>query len=44
MTVIQLAKALERIGDMCTNIAEDIIFLRTGDITRHAGAFEDDFA
>lgn len=40
MTVINLAKAMERIGDLCTNIAEDIIFLRTGDIVRHAGAFE----
>ena len=35
MTLINLAKALERIGDLCTNIAEDIIFLRTGDIIRH---------
>ena len=40
MTMIHLAKALERIGDLCTNIAEDIIFLRTGDIVRHADAFE----
>ena len=40
MTVIQLAKALERIGDHCTNIAEDIIFLRTGDIVRHRSAQE----
>jgi len=40
MTVINLAKAMERIGDLCTNIAEDIIFLRTGDIVRHAKAFE----
>ena len=40
MTVINLAKAMERIGDLCTNIAEDVIFLRTGDIVRHAGAFE----
>jgi phosphate transport system protein len=39
MTVINLAKALERIGDHCTNIAEDIIFLRTGDIVRHSAAF-----
>lgn len=39
MTMINLAKALERIGDLCTNIAEDIIFLRTGDVVRHAGAF-----
>ena len=40
MTIISLAKSLERIGDLCTNIAEDIIFLRTGDIVRHAGAFK----
>jgi len=40
MIVFQLAKALERIGDHCTNIAEDVIFLRTGDIVRHPGAFE----
>ncbi len=37
MTLINIAKALERIGDLCTNIAEDIIFLRTGDIVRHGG-------
>lgn len=42
LTVINLAKAMERIGDLCTNIAEDIIFLRTGDIIRHADAFETD--
>lgn len=40
MTIITLAKAMERIGDHCTNIAEDIIFQRTGDIVRHADAFE----
>ncbi|MFP3937509.1 MAG: phosphate signaling complex protein PhoU [Phycisphaerae bacterium] len=40
MTQINLAKALERIGDLCTNIAEDVIFLRTGDIIRHADAFD----
>jgi len=39
LTVMNLAKALERIGDLCTNIAEDIIFLRTGDIVRHRQAF-----
>ncbi len=36
VTAINVAKALERIGDHCTNIAEDIIFLKTGDIVRHA--------
>ena len=41
LTILNLAKALERIGDLCTNIAEDIIFLRTGDIVRHSAAFGD---
>jgi len=40
MTMMSLGKSFERIGDHCTNIAEDIIFLRTGDIVRHAGAFD----
>ena len=40
ITMINLARALERIGDLCTNIAEDIIFLRTGDVVRHQHAFE----
>ncbi len=39
ITMMNLAKALERIGDLCTNIAEDIIFLRTGDVIRHQDAF-----
>jgi phosphate transport system protein len=38
LVIINLAKAMERIGDMCTNIAEDIIFLRTGDVVRHSQA------
>ncbi len=41
MTMINVAKAMERIGDLCTNVAEDIIFLRTGDIIRHADAFDE---
>jgi len=41
MTLINLAKALERIGDLCTNIAEDIIFLKTGDLIRHAEFMEE---
>ena len=36
IAMMNVAKALERIGDLCTNIAEDIIFLRTGDIVRHS--------
>ncbi len=33
--VIRIAKNLERIGDHCTNIAEDVIFLDTGEDIRH---------
>jgi len=35
LATVNIAKAMERIGDHCTNIAEDIIFLKTGDIVRH---------
>jgi phosphate transport system protein len=40
MTLILLARALERIGDLCTNIAEDVVFLKTGDIIRHSAMAE----
>lgn len=40
MTLIMLGRGCERIGDLCANIAEDVIFWRTGDIVRHPGAFE----
>ena len=30
-----MGRALERLGDQCTNIAEDAIFLATGEIVRH---------
>lgn len=33
--VIRVAKNLERIGDLTTNIAEDVIFLVSGDDIRH---------
>ncbi len=35
---IMIAKNLERIGDHCTNIAEDVIFVRLGRIVRHLHA------
>ncbi len=41
--MLNIARALERIGDLCTNIAEDIIFLRTGDVVRHAYAFDKEY-
>lgn len=33
--LLSVSRALERIGDLCTNIAEDIVFLSTGEIIRH---------
>jgi len=36
VTLVLLARAVHRIGELCTNIAEDIVFVRTGDIVRHA--------
>jgi phosphate transport system protein len=40
LTLILLARSLERIGDHCTNIAEDILFLITGDIIRHSASLK----
>ncbi|MDR0328615.1 MAG: hypothetical protein LBI05_10010 [Planctomycetaceae bacterium] len=33
-----LGRSLERIGDLCTNIAEDAIFMFSGEIVRHSSA------
>ncbi len=35
---IMIAKNLERIADHCTNIAEDVIYIHTGNIIRHLHA------
>ncbi|HMO25232.1 MAG TPA: phosphate signaling complex protein PhoU [Tepidisphaeraceae bacterium] len=35
---IMIAKNLERIGDHCTNIAEDIVYVHSGNIIRHRRA------
>jgi len=35
MNIIRIAHNLERIGDMCTNICEDVIFLKTGKVVKH---------
>ncbi len=36
LDLLSIAKNLERIADHATNIAEDVVFLSTGDIVRHA--------
>jgi len=35
---IMIAKNLERIGDHCTNVAEDVVYIHTGRIIRHLHA------
>ena len=35
---VMIAKNLERIGDHCTNIAEDIVYIHSGRIVRHRNA------
>ncbi len=37
LDVLSIAKNLERIADHATNIAEDVVFLATGEIVRHRG-------
>jgi len=36
--LLTIARNLERMGDMCTNIAEDVIFLVEGRVVRHTKA------
>jgi phosphate transport system protein len=38
LSTIMMAKNFERIGDHCTNIAEDIIYVQSGRIIRHRHA------
>jgi phosphate transport system protein len=35
--LLSICKQLERIGDLASNIAEDVVYLMSGDIIRHAG-------
>lgn len=36
LLMFRLGRELERVGDLMTNIAEDIVYLATGEIIRHA--------
>lgn len=38
LSTIMIAKNLERMGDHCTNIAEDIVYVQSGRIIRHRNA------
>lgn len=40
LSLILIARNLERIGDHATNIAEDVIFAMTGEDIRHSGSIE----
>ncbi len=37
MHIIRIARCLERIGDLATNIAEDVIFMVEGRVIKHGG-------
>jgi len=40
LRLLAVTRNLERIADLATNIAEDVIYLVNGEITRHRGAVE----
>lgn len=42
MKLYSIAKHLERLGDMATNVAEDVIYMVEGDIVRHQDEDEGD--
>ena len=35
MLINRASRELERVGDLMTNIAEDVVYLATGEIIRH---------
>lgn len=37
LAVVLAAKELERVADLCTNVAEDVVFMAEGAIVRHSG-------
>jgi phosphate transport system protein len=40
ISILIVSRYLERIADQVTNIAEDVIYLVSGDIVRHSGSLE----
>jgi phosphate transport system protein len=36
INLLSTSRNMERIGDLCTNIAEDVIFVVEGKVVRHA--------
>ena len=37
LAVVLAAKELERVADLCTNVAEDVVFMAEGSLVRHSG-------
>lgn len=37
LAVVLAAKELERVADLCTNVAEDVVFMAEGELLRHQG-------
>jgi phosphate transport system protein len=35
--LLSICKQLERVGDLASNIAEDVVYLMSGEIIRHGG-------
>lgn len=33
--ILAVARALERVGDLCTNVAEEVVYLTAGEVVRH---------
>jgi phosphate transport system protein len=33
--IVRIARSLERVGDLATNIAEDVVFMKDAKIIRH---------